>query len=288
MMRDVISHQKGPLTNNFYMAHDYAMVNGTPDLFRHFMLRGVPYYIDDWRVGIVLRGELQATINLKERRVGSGMLAFVGPGSIVQPIGVSDDFEMKGMLLPVEAVRRVSGGKLPDVFSGEVRDFQMEVGEEEKEMVCRLFDILWSMVRNPQTSRLLLGAQALALMQFYNDLYQRVSMTGFKSHSRDRDVFERFISLVNKHASCEHQLPFYSDRLCLSSRYLGTLIKQVSGIGAKEWIDRAIIVQAQVMLKHSHHTIQQIADELHFPNPSFFCQYFKRITGQTPLQYREG
>ncbi len=42
------------------------------------------------------------------------------------------------------------------------------------------------------------------------------------------------------------------------------------------------------MLKSSHMTIQQIAGELNFPNQSFFGKYFKRMTGMSPKEYREG
>ena len=29
-----------------------------------------------------------------------------------------------------------------------------------------------------------------------------------------------------------------------------------------------------------------IADKLNFPNPSFFCKFFKREVGITPMEYR--
>ncbi|NDV82110.1 AraC family transcriptional regulator [Bacteroides sp. 51] len=35
-------------------------------------------------------------------------------------------------------------------------------------------------------------------------------------------------------------------------------------------------------------TVQQISEELNFPNPSFFTQYFKKNTGLTPKEYRSG
>jgi len=31
----------------------------------------------------------------------------------------------------------------------------------------------------------------------------------------------------------------------------------------------------------------EIADRLHFPNPSFFSKFFKRETGMTPAEYRQ-
>jgi YesN/AraC family two-component response regulator len=33
-------------------------------------------------------------------------------------------------------------------------------------------------------------------------------------------------------------------------------------------------------------TVQQISEELNFPNQSFFGKYFKRLTGKSPKEYR--
>ena len=41
-----------------------------------------------------------------------------------------------------------------------------------------------------------------------------------------------------------YQISYYADRMCLTERYLGTVIRQTSGTTAKEWIDRALITQA--------------------------------------------
>ena len=62
----------------------------------------------------------------------------------------------------------------------------------------------------------------------------------------------------------------------------------LAGVTAKDWIDRATITLAKVMLRHTTKNISQISDELHFPNDSFFCKYFKRLTGHTPLGWRNG
>lgn len=33
-------------------------------------------------------------------------------------------------------------------------------------------------------------------------------------------------------------------------------------------------------------TVLKISEDLNFPNPAFFCKYFKRLTAMTPLEYR--
>ena len=74
--------------------------------------------------------------------------------------------------------------------------------------------------------------------------------------------------------------------MCLTERYLGTVIRQASGVTAKEWIDRALIARVKVELRHTDKSVARISEEMNFPNPSFFSKYFKRLTQQTPAQYR--
>ncbi|MBR0339905.1 MAG: AraC family transcriptional regulator, partial [Alistipes sp.] len=52
--------------------------------------------------------------------------------------------------------------------------------------------------------------------------------------------------------------------------------------------DEFVALEIKNMLRHSKLSIQQISNELNFPNPSFMGQYFKRITGLTPGEYKKG
>ena len=95
-------------------------------------------------------------------------------------------------------------------------------------------------------------------------------------------------SFKNSICPLDFHIDFYAQRLFLSPRYMSTLVKQVSGKAAKQWIDDAIITRIKVELRHTNKSAAQIADEMNFPNPSFFCKYFKRMTGLTTQDYREG
>ena len=55
---------------------------------------------------------------------------------------------------------------------------------------------------------------------------------------------------------------------------------------ATEWIIHTVIRNAQALLENSQLTVQQVADYLNFPTPSFFGQYFKKHVGMTPKEYR--
>ena len=80
---------------------------------------------------------------------------------------------------------------------------------------------------------------------------------------------------------------FYADKLCISSKYLSQIIKNVSGFSAPDIIDKYVILEAQHLLRHTDLSVKEIADQLNFPNQSFFYKYFKSHTGCTPNSYRQ-
>ena len=116
------------------------------------------------------------------------------------------------------------------------------------------------------------------------DTHTAVTLTGLR---RGKDVVKSYLQIL----CCgmgQLMLPHieYADRLCLSPRYLSSVIRNVSGRTVVEWVNQAVILEAKVLLKHSDLLTYQIADELHFPNPSFFSKFFKRMTGMTPQGYQ--
>jgi AraC-like DNA-binding protein len=91
--------------------------------------------------------------------------------------------------------------------------------------------------------------------------------------------------LLFEHFKEAKDVSFYADKLCVSPKYLSSLVKQMVGKPAKDCIDYCIIMESKVLLNSSY-TIQEISQQLNFPNQSFFGKYFKKHTGISPLNYR--
>lgn len=79
---------------------------------------------------------------------------------------------------------------------------------------------------------------------------------------------------------------FYADQLGISLQHLSTTVKQVTGKSVLDTIAYIVIIDAKAQLKGTDMTIQEIAYSLNFPNPSFFCKFFRRHVGMSPLEFR--
>lgn len=101
-----------------------------------------------------------------------------------------------------------------------------------------------------------------------------------------RSLGGRFYVLLNDHYKREHSVQFYANEMCISSKYLTQVVKQLSGKTPKEQIDRRIGMEALFLLTKSTLNIQEVSNELGFPDQSYFGRFFKRLFGISPLTYR--
>jgi AraC-like DNA-binding protein len=248
---------------------------------------GIPLRFEDMRMGYIKSGEADLILNLIPCHVKKGMLIYISSESIMQVDHYSDDFNLEGFTLPNDMLNVSLHGDVPSLMTFDMYDVRLMPSEEEITIFKNLLAMLWSVATLLNSDQELAGDLVSALVHYYNYLFVKYNKSEDRRRSRERDIFNKFIYLVNRSHGIERQLDYYADKMFLSQRYLGSIIKKVSGVTAKEWIDRAAITEIKVLLKHSDKQITQIADQLHFSNDSFFSRFFKRLTGTTPKKYRE-
>lgn len=95
-----------------------------------------------------------------------------------------------------------------------------------------------------------------------------------------------FITLVHRHYACHHDVAYYADRLNISADYLNVVCRENLGFTAKTRIDSQIIIGIKTLLDTTDLPIKSIAERLHYENPSYMCRVFRRITGQSPMEFR--
>lgn len=69
--------------------------------------------------------------------------------------------------------------------------------------------------------------------------------------------------------------------------YLSSLFKQETGQTFSEYLTERRIVLAQKLLKESRLKVHEVGMRCGYPNTKYFLNQFRKITGQTPSQYRD-
>lgn len=78
----------------------------------------------------------------------------------------------------------------------------------------------------------------------------------------------------------------YAQNLALHVNYLNRAVKTVTGKPTTAHIAERIISEAKALLQHTDWNIADIAYALGFEYPSYFNNYFKRMTGTNPTSLR--
>lgn len=105
--------------------------------------------------------------------------------------------------------------------------------------------------------------------------------------TEDYKSSQRFVGLVMQQYRKEHRVSAYAEQLGIPLNRLCIIVKRNLHMTPLQFIDRMIILDAKFQLKSSKGQIKQIASILGFQNNSFFTKYFKKHTGQSPMEYRQ-
>ena len=246
-----------------------------------------PRQFPEMRILILKQGWVEPIVNLTPHHFEPGELIFLGPNGIVQFQAASADVQGIGLSMTDDLFSLAIGNRIPKAFDGHLRQFHFHLEPGEQSFLDNLHYLLYTSVREESHSPQVILHLLSSFLWYVDHLWSRQEEATRLSQTREQRLFSDFIQLVSKDAAHEHQIDYYASRLCLSPRYMSTLIKKVSGRAAKEWIDNTLLTLAKIELKHTNKSVAQIADELNFPNPSFFSKFFRRMTGKTPGAYRE-
>lgn len=103
---------------------------------------------------------------------------------------------------------------------------------------------------------------------------------------RMREMFNRFMMLVERDYKLSRDVAYYASQMNITPKYLTLIVRQMTHETPKHIIDHYTILQLKLQLTASRQSVKEIAWEYHFNDVSFFCRYFKRHTGLTPMEIR--
>jgi AraC family transcriptional activator of pobA len=91
--------------------------------------------------------------------------------------------------------------------------------------------------------------------------------------------------------STEHPLKLktaqdFADQLSIHTNYLNRSVKEVTGKPTTTHIAERIISESKALLQHTDWNVADVAYALGFEYPSYFNNYFKRMTGTNPTALR--
>lgn len=250
------------------------------------------YLLDMLIVAFCVKGKMQFRINGTIYEVKSNDMVVCLPKMMVEDIMISPDF--KSYIIGIS----YSGVKYSMQTNHCVWNLGMffrqnpiiPLGEEAQ----RLFSLYYGIVSEKITRPNKVYNKEVMHSLFQCFFYELLSLISPRLDEKPIDgtvrqsdqLCSRFLEIITKSEGRERSVARIAEQLCVTPKYLSTVIKSVTGKTALEWVHEVSVESIKRQLQYSNKTVKEIADDMNFPNLSFFGKFVRKYIGVSPTEYR--
>lgn len=249
---------------------------------------GYPLKLSYLVVLIGLEGEATITLNFKDYTLSKDTLTVLSSDTIAIMQQKSADFKVYGYLIDRSLASEIAY-QLPNQLFGFIHDYPVhQLSKREKQQVVYWNKQLLYMLENNASH-----VQQMVCNHFEN-LFLRLAeymdeQGTFKQQkfSRQEELCWKFWDLIGQHAKTHREVAFYAEKLHITPFYLAQISKKHLNDQPKDLINRQVVLELKTLLRTTDKSIGEIAEELHFVDPSYIGRFFKRETGFSLSAYRK-
>lgn len=249
-----------------------------------------PCRIDAVTVIVCLKGQMEYEVNLHRYVMTQNSIVVNMPENIVQ-LCRFDQFEAYVVLIsteflksmPMELLHKANASMSPS------KHCLFEVPQEHILSLRPYYELIQSSMLRviPETEEIargLLQSFGFSIIGLMKEFGHPLSFDD-RGNRSGRVLFDKFMNALIQHHQQERTVGFYADQLCVSPKYLSTVIHAYSGKTPSEWICDYVIAEAKSLLHYSDLSAQEVSFRLNFSSQSAFGKFFRQQTGMTPMQY---
>lgn len=256
----------------------------------HVLKNKNPMILD---VGVVvfvcLAGEGKIVVDMNTLHIQRGCFVLLLPYSVIQIVEISEDAEITLIATGFGFLEKLTMLQPVENYESRIREepciLLSEKQLEDAKATYEFIEKQYARAHGPLVQEIrntLMTYLSLEIVTFF-----AVNQPAEKRKlSRQEQIFRNFTISLAKNFKERRTVEFYAQEACLTSKHFSNVIKQRSGKLPMEWITERTIALTKFLLYNTNMSIQEISNELNFPNQSFFTQYFKSHAGVTPTAYR--
>lgn len=228
-----------------------------------------------YELQFVLSGEITYSIDGIQSRLTAGEGLFISPKDRHKILSSSEDIQKFALAFSVDSTAPVSLN---------LEDLGNEKFAFSSEVEKNIDFILSHTERDDIFSPLMISARCAEIV------YEALFSLGVNSDNLTQEgVDSRFLrarELIDNSPSLDLKCDDVARECYLSTKQLGRIFKQYTGLSLYEYIAAAKITRAKELLSTRKKSIKEIAYLLGFDSESSFNSFFKRRVGITPGAYR--
>lgn len=237
-------------------------------------------------------GRLQFEMNDRTYIANKGNVVVGLPKMVFSNYMMSPDFKSNIIALSYSAAQRnmqINKDSL-DLMQYVATNPVIEIDADRQELVAKYYSIIEHKVKNPHGyfhKEIMRNIFSCAVYELFAIIAPHVSYSNDGGSMKQANLlFKRFADLINANSGKVRSVKSYAEEMCITPKYLSFVSKTVTGRTALEWIHASTVRAIERYLRHSNLSIKEIADQLDFPNISFFGKFTKSHLGVSPTEYR--
>lgn len=235
-------------------------------------------------------GSARLLYDMQEVHFTANSIAVILPDHIMRPIECSPDYRVTFILHSNAFSEELKIKRLTHDYGKFHLTPSCQMTDETMELYIKSLDVFEhicnSSIQLYPLRREMLIAQSNVMVELTNACRRELD-TNSHALSRNQIVVQDFCYQLAMHYREQHEVAYYADKIHLSPRHFSIVIKEETGLSASEYIDEYLLTQARnLLMTRPDMSVQQISYHLGFSESPSFCRFFKRLTGQTPKDYR--
>lgn len=225
-----------------------------------------------------------------------GMMYFVAPHQILRGAGPEPGDDLSGWILLMHPDLLWGTSLAKNIRKYDFFDYAVNealfLSDKEKTIVTGIIQNIQNEYQSniDKYSQDIIISHIETLLNYSERFYQRQFLTRKKNNHQVLDQVEQLLdNYFNNEDLLSRGLPsvqYVADSLNISGKYLGSLLKQLTGQTTQQHIHEKLIDKAKEMLSTTELSVSEIAYHLGFEHSQSFSKLFKTKTRQSPLEFR--
>lgn len=250
-----------------------------------------PLLVEGCMILLCERGSMEFTINSGRCVMYPSDFAIFVFDMVAVPVRVSADFSAKFITLDFDTAQDifflVTSNRLWDyIYTRTI--FKLDEGV--RQIALNWIDLIIWLLKNcaENTIEKVLHNEMESFMSVMTEYVEsQYGVLGTNpAKNRAWVIANDFLGLVNRYYTHHHDVAFYAEKLNITPNYLNITSRRNFGVSAKEQINIQLGLVVKMLLDTTALSVKEIAEKLHYDDPSYLCRIFRKQTGMSPLQYR--
>jgi AraC family transcriptional regulator, transcriptional activator of pobA len=244
-----------------------------------------------YRIGIMLQGSLEMQIGLERFDATPGTINFSIPGQVHSKWNISPDilgyyilFDhafLETLIHPLQINQ-----EFPFYNYSGVQLFNC-TPEEINELTSLFFKIDKELQEDSSGRITAIKMYLYLLLLTAKRSYEKQELGKVTTDSSGTHLVTSFYKLVSQHFLTLRQVSDYARLLHVTPNHLNRIVKNTTTKTASDTINEMLVQEAKVLLRYTTLSAAEITYQLDFSEPAAFSHFFKNMTGQTPMSYRQ-